>query len=285
MRALRLFAEDLVEERAVASMMLLDTQRAFDGVAIEGTVVIGEGEMDEAPMLYIGERVGSGGPAMDIAVDPLEGTTLTAKGGPNALAVVALAERGNFLHAPDIYMDKIAVGAGLPDGVVDLDASVSENLRNLARAKKREIGDLVVCMLERPRHEQHVAAPVDPRAARLGDQAQLLAQVRDDARRALHALLAGRGLAVVDRRRRLHRCHRCAGERLAGVEPGRGVVGHLVLVTGHPDRGGGQRVEGAEVVDVGVAEGIDGTFAHAATLASGHGTRHRALDDCGVVGR
>ena len=132
-------------------------RRAFDGVAIEGTVVIGEGEMDEAPMLYIGERVGSGGPAMDIAVDPLEGTTLTAKGGPNALAVVALAERGNFLHAPDIYMDKIAVGAGLPAGVVDLDASVTENLRNLARAKKRDIGDLVVCMLERPRHDQHMA--------------------------------------------------------------------------------------------------------------------------------
>lgn len=132
-------------------------RRAFDSVAIEGTVVIGEGEMDEAPMLYIGERVGAGGPAMDIAVDPLEGTTITAKGGPNALAVVALAERGNFLHAPDIYMDKIAVGGGLPDNVVDLDASVAENLRNLARAKKRDVGDLVVCMLERDRHEELLA--------------------------------------------------------------------------------------------------------------------------------
>ncbi len=132
-------------------------RRAFDSVAIDGTVVIGEGEMDEAPMLYIGERVGAGGPAMDIAVDPLEGTSITAKGGPNALAVVALAERGNFLHAPDIYMDKIAVGGGLPVGVVDLDASVEVNLRNLARAKKRDIGDLVVCMLERPRHEEKLA--------------------------------------------------------------------------------------------------------------------------------
>ncbi len=132
-------------------------RRAFDSVAIDGTVVIGEGEMDEAPMLYIGEKVGSGGPEMDIAVDPLEGTTTTAKGGPNALAVVALAEKGNFLHAPDIYMDKIAVGPGLPPGVVDLDASVTENLRNLARAKKREIGDLVVCMLERERHAEHMA--------------------------------------------------------------------------------------------------------------------------------
>jgi fructose-1,6-bisphosphatase II / sedoheptulose-1,7-bisphosphatase len=132
-------------------------RKAFDHVAIDGTVVIGEGEMDEAPMLYIGEKVGYGGPPMDIAVDPLEGTTLTAKGGPNALAVVALAERGNFLHAPDIYMDKIAVGGGLPPGVVDLDASVAENLRNLASASKREISDLIVCMLDRDRHKELMA--------------------------------------------------------------------------------------------------------------------------------
>ena len=132
-------------------------RRAFDSVAIDGTVVIGEGEMDEAPMLYIGEKVGAGGPAMDIAVDPLEGTNLTAKGAANALAVVALAEKGNFLHAPDIYMQKIAVGGGLPEGVVDLDASMGENLRNLARAKKVDIGDLVVCMLERDRHAELLA--------------------------------------------------------------------------------------------------------------------------------
>ncbi len=132
-------------------------RHAFDSVAISGTVVIGEGEMDEAPMLYIGEHVGAGGPEMDIAVDPLEGTNLTAKGSPNALAVIALAERGNFLHAPDIYMDKIAVGGGLPDGVVQLDAPIAENLRNLARAKKRDIGELVVCTLERDRHERLIA--------------------------------------------------------------------------------------------------------------------------------
>jgi fructose-1,6-bisphosphatase II / sedoheptulose-1,7-bisphosphatase len=108
-------------------------------------------------MLYIGEKVGAGGPAMDIAVDPLEGTTTTAKGGPNAITVVALAEHGNFLHAPDIYMDKIAIGPGLPDGVVHLDAPVAENLRNLARAKKCEIADLVVCMLDRERHAQLMA--------------------------------------------------------------------------------------------------------------------------------
>ena len=132
-------------------------RRAFDSVAIEGTVVIGEGEMDEAPMLYIGEKVGSGGPAMDIAVDPLEGTTITAKGGPNAMATVAMAEAGNFLHAPDIYMDKIAVGRGLPPGVVDLDAPVAENLRNLAAAKKIDIGELVLCTLDRDRHAEMIA--------------------------------------------------------------------------------------------------------------------------------
>ncbi|MGY0485224.1 class II fructose-bisphosphatase [Endobacter medicaginis] len=130
---------------------------AFDAVAISGTVVIGEGEMDEAPMLYIGEQVGAGGPAMDIAVDPLEGTNLTAKNAPNALTVVALAERGNFLHAPDIYMDKIAVGPGLPNGVVDLDNTIGTNLRELARAQKRDISELTLCTLDRPRHEELIA--------------------------------------------------------------------------------------------------------------------------------
>ncbi len=132
-------------------------RRAFDTVAIDGTVVIGEGEMDEAPMLFIGEKLGHGGPAVDIAVDPLEGTTLTAKGGPNAIATVATAEKGGFLHAPDIYMDKIAVGGGLPDGVVDLDAPVGENLRNLARAKQRDISDIVACILDRDRHQEIIA--------------------------------------------------------------------------------------------------------------------------------
>ena len=132
-------------------------RKAFDAVAIDGTVVIGEGEMDEAPMLYIGEKVGAGGPQMDIAVDPLEGTTLTAKGGPNAIATIALAEHGNFLHAPDIYMDKIAVGGGLPEGVVNLDDPVANNLRNLARAKKCDVSDLVACMLDRDRHKELIA--------------------------------------------------------------------------------------------------------------------------------
>jgi fructose-1,6-bisphosphatase II / sedoheptulose-1,7-bisphosphatase len=132
-------------------------RKAFDTVAIDGTVVIGEGEMDEAPMLYIGEKVGQGGPAMDIAVDPLEGTTITAKGAANAIATVALAEHGNFLHAPDIYMEKIAVGGGLPEGVVALNAPIGENLRNLARAKKIEVSELMVCMLDRDRHADMIA--------------------------------------------------------------------------------------------------------------------------------
>jgi fructose-1,6-bisphosphatase II / sedoheptulose-1,7-bisphosphatase len=132
-------------------------RKAFDTVAIDGTVVIGEGEMDEAPMLYIGETVGMGGPAMDIAVDPVEGTSIAAKGAPNALAVVALAEHGNFLHAPDIYMDKIAVGPGLPPGIVNLGAPVKENLKNLATALKKDIADLMVCTLERDRHAELIA--------------------------------------------------------------------------------------------------------------------------------
>ncbi len=132
-------------------------RHAFDTVAIDGTVVIGEGEMDEAPMLYIGEKVGAGGPAMDIAVDPLEGTVLCAKSLPNALTVVALAERGKFLHAPDIYMDKIAVAGGLPDDVVDLDAPVGQNLRNLSRARGIDISELTLCTLDRERHEPLIA--------------------------------------------------------------------------------------------------------------------------------
>jgi len=110
-------------------------------------VVIGEGERDEAPMLYIGEKVGGGGPKIDIALDPLEGTTITAKGLPNALAVMAMAEHGGFLNAPDVYMDKIAVGGGLPEGIVDLDKTPKQNLSDLAKAKKIDVADLVVCIL------------------------------------------------------------------------------------------------------------------------------------------
>ncbi len=131
---------------------------ALNSLPIDGTVVIGEGERDEAPMLYIGEKVGSGhGPKIDIALDPLEGTTITAKGGGNALAVLAMADHGGFLNAPDVYMEKIAVGGGLPDGVVDLDETPATNLKNLALAKKGDIADLVVCILDRPRHAELIA--------------------------------------------------------------------------------------------------------------------------------
>jgi len=142
------------DEKAADQAAVDAMRRALNGLAIDGTVVIGEGERDEAPMLYIGEKVGAGGPAIDIALDPLEGTTITAKGGPNALAVVAMAEAGGFLNAPDVYMDKIAVGAGLPDEIVDLDAAPEENLKNLARAKRVDVADIVACILDRPRHSE-----------------------------------------------------------------------------------------------------------------------------------
>jgi fructose-1,6-bisphosphatase II / sedoheptulose-1,7-bisphosphatase len=146
------------DEKA-ADQAAVDAMRtALNSMHMQGTVRIGEGERDEAPMLYIGEEVGSGsGPKIDIALDPLEGTTITAKGGNNALAVIAMAEEGGFLNAPDTYMDKIAVGHGLPEGVVDLDESVEKNLNNLAKAKDVDIGDLVACVLDRPRHEEIIA--------------------------------------------------------------------------------------------------------------------------------
>ncbi len=124
---------------------------------IHGTIVIGEGERDEAPMLYIGEEVGKGGVAVDIALDPLEGTTICANAGESSLAVIAFAKKGGFLHAPDVYMDKIAVGAGLPQGVIDLDNSPKVNLSNIAQAKKCSISDLTVMILERPRHQELIA--------------------------------------------------------------------------------------------------------------------------------
>ncbi len=146
------------DEKAADQVAVDAMRKALNSLAIEGTVVIGEGERDEAPMLYVGEKVGAGnGPKIDIALDPLEGTTITAKGLTNALAVIAMAEDGGFLYSPDVYMDKIAVGGGLPAGVVDLDAEPVENLRELAKAKKLDVSDLVVCILDRPRHEDLIA--------------------------------------------------------------------------------------------------------------------------------
>ncbi len=169
-----------------ADQAAVDAMRqALNGLDIEGTVVIGEGERDEAPMLYIGETVGTGnGPKVDIALDPLEGTTICATGGPNALSVMAMAEDGGFLHAPDTYMDKIAVGGGLPEGVIDLDAVPGENLANLAKARGCEVSDLVVMILNRPRHEELIAhvreAGARIRLIRDGDVAGVIATARPE---------------------------------------------------------------------------------------------------------
>ena len=141
--------EKAADQAAVDSMRV-----ALNGMDIEGTVVIGEGERDEAPMLFIGEKVGKGGNKIDIALDPLEGTTITANGGPDALAVLAMAEKGGFLHAPDVYMEKIAVGGDLPSNIVDLDLSPSENINRLAEAKGRKPSELMACVLDRPRHSK-----------------------------------------------------------------------------------------------------------------------------------
>jgi fructose-1,6-bisphosphatase II / sedoheptulose-1,7-bisphosphatase len=148
------------DEKAADHAAVEAMRKAFDELAIDGTVVIGEGERDEAPMLYIGEKVGGAqgtGPKIDIALDPLEGTTITAKAGPNALAVLACAEAGNLLNAPDVYMDKLAVGPGYPEGVISLSKSPTENVKAVAAAKGVEPGDIMVCVLDRPRHTDLIA--------------------------------------------------------------------------------------------------------------------------------
>ena len=145
------------DEKA-ADQAAVDAMRAeLNRLPIDGVVVIGEGERDEAPMLYIGEQVGTRkGPRVDIALDPLEGTTICAKNLPNALAVIAIAEEGSLLNAPDVYMQKIAVGPGLPAGVVDLDAAPSDNIRALAKAKGVKLHEITACILDRPRHARMI---------------------------------------------------------------------------------------------------------------------------------
>ena len=152
------------DEKAADAAAVEAMRKAFDELYMDGTVVIGEGERDEAPMLYIGEKVGGGtgpdaknAPKIDIALDPLEGTTITAKAGPNALAVLAAAEEGCLLNAPDVYMDKIAVGPGYPPDVIDLNKSPSENVRAVAAAKGVEPSEIIACVLDRPRHEKIIA--------------------------------------------------------------------------------------------------------------------------------
>ncbi|KRA81448.1 class II fructose-bisphosphatase [Altererythrobacter sp. Root672] len=148
------------DEKAADAAAVEAMRRAFDDLYIDGTVVIGEGERDEAPMLYIGERVGGApdkGPKIDIALDPLEGTTITAKAGANALAVLAAAEKGCLLNAPDVYMEKLAVGPGYPPGVIDLTKPARENIAAVAQAKGVAPNELIACVLDRPRHAALIA--------------------------------------------------------------------------------------------------------------------------------
>jgi fructose-1,6-bisphosphatase II / sedoheptulose-1,7-bisphosphatase len=146
-------------DEMAADQAAVDAMRtALNDLAIDGVIVIGEGERDEAPMLYIGEKVGKGGPRIDIALDPLEGTSLTAKAMANALAVMAWAPEGTLLNAPDTYMDKIACGPGYPEGILDLDASAADNLRAMAEVKGARMEDMTVCVLDRPRHAEIIAS-------------------------------------------------------------------------------------------------------------------------------
>lgn len=148
------------DEKAADAAAVEAMRGALNKLYINGTVVIGEGERDEAPMLYIGEEVGlrtAKAPKIDIALDPLEGTTITAKAGPNALAVLAIAEKGNLLNAPDVYMQKLAIGPGYPEGLIDLDASPSDNVKALAKAKGVGAEDIIVSVLDRPRHAAIIA--------------------------------------------------------------------------------------------------------------------------------
>ncbi len=146
------------DEKAADAAAVEAMRAALNELDMDGTVVIGEGERDEAPMLFIGEKVGTGrGPAIDIALDPLEGTTICATAGPNSLAVLAIAEKGGLLNAPDVYMDKIAVGPGYPANIIDLDKSPTENVTALAAAKGVQPSEIIACVLDRPRHEKLIA--------------------------------------------------------------------------------------------------------------------------------
>lgn len=154
------------DEKAADQAAVNAMREQLNKLDIKGVVVIGEGERDEAPMLFIGEEVGSGnGPDVDIALDPLEGTTLTAKDMPNALTVIAMGPRGSMLHAPDVYMEKLAIGPGYPEGIVSLDQTPAERVRLLAAAKRCKASDITVCVLDRPRHEAMIQELRDTGAA------------------------------------------------------------------------------------------------------------------------
>jgi fructose-1,6-bisphosphatase II / sedoheptulose-1,7-bisphosphatase len=204
-------------------------------VNFRGKVVIGEGEMDEAPMLYIGEELGTGhGPEVDIAVDPLEGTTICAEAEPNALAVIAIAERGGLLHAPDMYMDKIAIGPGYPDNLIDIDASPADNIRKLAKAKGVGVERITVCMLGRPRHEdllkQVRASGASVRLIRDGDIAGVI-WTTDPDKSGIDMYLGSGGapegvLAAA--------ALRCIGGQMQGrLKPDRGAEGQAQIARAH----------------------------------------------------
>ena len=146
------------DDKIAADQAAVDSMRNdLNKISMNGKIVIGEGEMDEAPMLYIGEKLGTGdGEELDIAVDPLDGTTLTAKNLPNAISVIAVSEKGNLLQAPDTYMEKIAIGPGYPENIIDLDFTVEKNIKNIAEFKSVKTSDLTVCLLERDRHKKIV---------------------------------------------------------------------------------------------------------------------------------
>lgn len=173
------------DEKAADHAAVEAMRTVLNNLDMDGTVVIGEGERDEAPMLYIGEKVGNAkGPKVDIALDPLEGTTTCAHGGFNSIAVLAMASKDGFLHAPDVYMEKIAIGGGLPKNVVDIDNTPRENLKALAKAKDCDITDLAVCILDRERHQDLIGAVRDA-GARIflipdGDITGIIASTKND---------------------------------------------------------------------------------------------------------
>lgn len=177
-------------EKDAADGLAVDAMRqAFDSVNISGTVVIGEGEIDEAPMLYIGEHVGAGGPEVDIAVDPIEGTNLIAKGQNGAIAVMAIAEKGGLLHAPDMYMEKLCVGPR-GAGAIDLNLSFTDNLKNVAKKMERSVEDLTIVMLDRERHYGLMKE-----ARELGARIRLITD--GDVNPAMECCLEGSGVHVV----------------------------------------------------------------------------------------
>ena len=197
---LRGHGKDKASDQAAVDAM----RRELNKLPIDGTVVIGEGEIDEAPMLFIGEKVGNkSGPKVDIAVDPLEGTTLCAKNMPGAIATIAMADAGTLLHAPDCYMDKIAIGPGYPKGTIDLDAPADENIISLAKAKGVKPSEITAILLDRPRHAEIIAAV--RKSGRRGEPDQRRR------RRRRHPLRRAE-----DRHRHLSRHRRRAGRRAGG---------------------------------------------------------------------